>query len=369
MTWSFDPPELIDRARDLLARWADLRQADDTANRAWCRAPGRILAVRHPFRQAGFHDQFLFWLARHFPDLRRRFELALLPCAGVDLAQVAVVVPWLQDPVEAWSPVALDAACQLVEAAAARGIPVVNHPARLANGGKRAAAERLAAIGIRTPRTLAVDTASADAVRQALPGQILIREDWGHGVPSLRLGPGEPITPTALARFRRPIAVEFVDTRGPDGLYCKYRCFVAGDHHVAVHRLAAPDWEVRGGNKRSTPDLLAAEAAHVAGPDRHADLFARARVAMELDVVAFDYGYLPAGGIVVWEANPFPFIQFGPRVAELAYRDQPVHRQFAAMAGLYLERAGLPVPEPIEMLRRYDRGAAGRLALRPNLPG
>ena len=342
-------------------RLAVLVRSDEQRNRHWCAGGGRVLAVRHPARMAGFHDPFLLWLARNFPALRRQVQLALLPAADVAVQGLGVLVPWLQDPVEAWSTAALRQACDLVERCAGQGIAVVNHPARLVHAGKRSTAERLAAIGVRTPRSLAIDPARPEAARAALPGTILVREDWHHGAASLYLPPDASIEVDAVAGFRRPIAVEFVDTRGVDGLFHKYRCLVAGDHAITMHHLAAPEWEVRGDNKRTTADLLAAEARHIRMPDPHRSVFQAARRALELDFVAFDYACLADGGIVVWEANPFPFLRFGPREPHLLYRDAAVHRAYAAMAGLYLDRAGLAVPEPIEMLRTY--GAPGTDAL------
>ena len=342
-----------DRERRILDHYAQLTQLDAEANRRWCGTGDRVLLVRHPERSPGFYLLFLRWLETNFPAVRGHFQLALLPCASVDLSGVRLVVPWLQDPVEAWSPKSLPIACRLVDRCTALGIPVVNHPARLVNAGKRETAARLAAIGIRTPRIVAIDPADPEAARREIAGPMLVREDWQHGAASLRLAPGEPIDAAALGGFQRPIAVEFVDTRGADGLFRKYRVLVAGDHTIAVHLIASREWEVRGDNKVTTADLLAEEAAHIATEDANGGLLARARRALELDFAAFDYGRLRDGRMVVWEANPYPLIQFGPREAPLKYRDAPVHRSFAAMAGLYLDRAGLPVPADIDALRRY----------------
>lgn len=332
---------------------AELRRLDRVRNERWCRGDGRILVLRHPFKEPDFHETFLAWLERNFPDVRRHFELALLPAADVDLAGVRLLVPWLQDPVEAWSPPSLQDAARLAGRCIARGIPVVNHPARLSNAGKRSAARRLAAAGIRTPRMVEIDRSRPEAARAALPGRILLREDWRHGAPSVVVEPGSPIYPAAVDGYARPIAVEFVDTRGPDGIIRKRRCLVAGAHGIAVHLLASMEWEVRGGNKLATPEILAEEAAHVTRPDRLVAAFRTALAALELDFAAFDYSLMPDGRPIVWEANAFPTVRFGPPEPQLAYRDAPVHRSLAAMAGLYLDRAGLPVPDTIQALRSY----------------
>ena len=43
-------------------------------------------------------------------------------------------------------------------------------------------------------------------------------------------------------------------------------------------------------------------------PVKHADVFLRAAAAVDLDFLAFDYSYSTSRGVVIWEANPYPFI-------------------------------------------------------------
>ena len=347
-----------------VARYRRIARADRERNASWSTAEGSILAVRHPMCQAGFHDEYLTWLERNFASIRRRFRLALLPCREIDLDGVRLLATWLQDPIADWSPGALARAVALVERCAARGIPTVNHPSLLARASRLDTARRLAAAGIRTPRMLPVDAASAAVVRTALPGPILIREDGGHRRPSLLVPPDRAIEPSMLAAYRRPIAVEFVDTRSPDGLIRKRRCLMLGDRAIAGHLIAAREWEVRGGNKVTSADLLEEEAAFIAESPDGAGEFRRAQAALGLDIAAFDYGRLPDGGTVVWEANPYPFIRFGRPDPELRFRDLAVHRCYGAMARLHLTRAGLPVPPAIEMLCHYDVPKMGILVRR-----
>ena len=88
----------------------------------------------------------------------------------------------------------------------------------------------------------------------------------------------------------------------------------------------------------------------------------RATGALGLDIVAFDYSYTPSGELVVWEANPLPFIQFLKR--NHRYRARSVERTFAAMAHLYYTRAGLAVPDDVLALLAFetDHGAAEEAA-------
>jgi hypothetical protein len=75
----------------------------------------------------------------------------------------------------------------------------------------------------------------------------------------------------------------------------------------------------------------------------------RGREALGLDFVAFDYGYDHENRMVVWEANPYPFIPAFSR-RRLAYRNTALDRTLAALLALYLEAGGLAIPE--QLMRR-----------------
>lgn len=85
----------------------------------------------------------------------------------------------------------------------------------------------------------------------------------------------------------------------------------------------------------------------VAQPDPRSALFQRARRALGLDVVAFDYGFDRAGEIVIFEPNPFG-VHWYPHEAV-----DDSHPEFGSMCVFYTEllryhlaRAGLAVPVP-----------------------
>ncbi|MDX2143504.1 MAG: hypothetical protein SFV19_09125, partial [Rhodospirillaceae bacterium] len=137
-----------------------------------------------------------------------------------------------------------------------------------------------------------------------------------------------------------------------DGLFHKYRYFAAGAVGVSQHLQVSADWITRGSNRVLTDATRAAELVYIAAPDPHHARFQAARAALKLDMVAFDYGYDQAGEVVVWEANPFAHIQFARTTT--TYRNVALHRSVAAMLRLYLDTAGLPVPEVVARLTAYD---------------
>ena len=102
-----------------------LTEARDAAlNRRWRHPEPGILLVRHARKNPWFYGEFLDWLALNFPQVRSRFELALLDSGRTSAPSgCRLLVPWLQDPIQHWSPRAYDQACGLAERFTAQAFP------------------------------------------------------------------------------------------------------------------------------------------------------------------------------------------------------------------------------------------------------
>jgi hypothetical protein len=336
--------------RRLLRRRRQAR-ADERAARGLSTRP-RFLVVREATKGAGLYEVVLEWIERRVPGLRGRFELRLLPFRAADLSPYALLVPWLQDPVQAWSWRRYEQALALQRRCDAAGIAVVNRVERLPNAAKREGALRMASVGLRTPRTEPIVDARAfraDAERHRYP--LLVREDWGHQAPLHRADAPSDLAAIPIERMARPLAVEFVDVRDPrDGLWRKYRYLAAGDRGTPLHLHATTEWLTRGGHCLYTDETRRAEIAFLEGREPRHALLHRALDALGLDVAAFDYGLTPAGEMVVWEANPYPYLHFGRPTGRGAYRFPATERAIACLVRLYLCRAGLAVPPALEAL-------------------
>ena len=312
-----------------------------------------VLIVRHPQFQARFYDVVLEWAREHAPQCLPWLDVRDLPCHVTEWWAVRLLVPWLQDPVQAWSPGTFAFMEQLTAQCDARAIPVINRVGRLANAGKAAAAETLRATGLRTPRTVRIADAAAfrrDVEIHAYP--LFVREDWGHGGVMARADTPREAASIPLEQFARPVATEIIDVRDPgDGLHYKYRYLACGAIGVSQHVQASVDWITRGSNRVANDATRARELAYIARQDPHHERFQAARKALGLEFVAFDYGYTPEGEVVVWEVNPFPHVQFGR--TSTVYRNHAIHRSVAAMLKLYLDTARLETPAAIEAALRY----------------
>jgi hypothetical protein len=319
-------------------------------SKLWRRASprSRLLIVRHRAYQRQFFDVILKWVAANIPELAPLFAVHDLPVRIRDWSPYALHVPWLQDPVQQWSPETYEQAIRLAAECDARRIPVLNRVDRLVNATKSRGAALMRGVGVATPRMVPIkDRREFERTLLGLVPPLFIREDWGHARHSFRVDSPADVPRIPWSMFQRPVGIEIVDVRDPhDGLYRKYRYVAAGDLGVAHHVQSSAEWITRGENRVITPKTQDDELRYVSRADPNHNALQRARRALGLDLVAFDYGYMPDGRIVVWEANPFPLIVFGTR--RLIYRNPAIHRTLLAIVRMYLAAAGLPVPALID---------------------
>jgi hypothetical protein len=339
-----------------------LARHDAQLNRRWATADERFLVVRHAGDRPHFYDVLLNWLETHYPRVRARFELQQITCHIRDWKPYVLHVPWLQDPVQAWSPTAYKQANRLATACRARAIPIVNPVDRLTNAGKEAGARTIGAMGIRTARIMRItDRREFRETRYGFDLPLIVREDWRHGGFVCRADTPAEFRRIPLWKFKRPIVMEFIDVRDPhDGLCRKYRYVAAGDWGVPQSMHPCKSWFAKGSYTEFNDRLRDEEVAFISRPDPSHERLQAARRALGLDFLAFDYSYDRDGQLVVWEANPYPLIHFGSHHRQ--HRWPAVRRVLAAMARLYLERAGLDVPPGLAEELEFCASPAGAQA-------
>jgi hypothetical protein len=341
------------------------------ANRQWRRADADILVIRHPQHHT-LNNGLLRWLEQNFPEIRSRIDLRLMPTfnlpIGVEskqfkLSPYRLAMQWLQDPIPAWSQSVHRRAITFAGKLKAAGVPCINSPAVLLNAEK-AATGRLAQVpGIRTPRTAYLSApGDLEAFQQLINGPVVVRSDWSHGETLCRVESQDRLPWHIIRSMLHPIAVEFIDTSDSNGIFWKYRYLAAGTYGVSVHMIGSTHWEVRGKNKLTSSAELAPERGFISRPNADHQRLQAVRAALALDTVALDYALDRKGSLVIWEANPCPGLWFGPPSDRLTYRDEAIHRSYAALTGAYLDQAGIPVPESIQSLRSYASCSRSYLA-------
>jgi hypothetical protein len=317
--------------------------ADRAQNRRWSASSPRILVVSEPGHRHAYW-YFLDWLARERPQLRSQIYLDRIPCRVP--RSISLLHAWVKDPVAERAP-HVHAMLVGMEAECARLGGRVVHPSGVLSNSKRDVMfERLAQVNLRTPRVVHVD-ASFHCRRDRLPLPLLVRHRWGHGRGGgLQRLETEASFESWWADARTDpaswVASEYVDVRSPDGLYRKYRYFMAGSRGNARHLIVSPNWEVRPKDRVRTPATREEELAFVGAPFPHHALFDAARVALGFDIAAFDFSY-DASGLVVWEVNPYPDLS-RPKKEVGEYLAATTEKSYALLADFYAESSGLCEP-------------------------
>ena len=340
--------------RGLRTRWRNLRLAarDASYGRGFARPDRRILVLRQKTHLADYNDDFLAWVKRTSPRDAGSFLLRRLPSRrAIDWNNVTIVLPWVQDPLREHHPRAYEALKDVEAQADARGIPVLNRADALSNSIKSVASGILTRAGIRTPKMMRITDAGAfrasGAVEMGFP--LVIREDRGHGARIVLVRDAAELASVRLEAYECPLAVEFLDTRGPGGLFRKYRYVAIGDGGASRHMIASRQWEVRVRSRVMTPAIAAEEVAYLAGEIRERDTFRAAREALGLDVVSFDYGFDADGQLIVWDANPAAIL-WDPNAnhAGLEHQRPYVERLYSELLRYYMARAARDTSAPAE---------------------
>jgi len=232
-------------------------------------------------------------------------------------------------------------------------IPIINRVDQLINATKSVAGPLIASAGIRTPRTALIR--DREEFKETLLGlnlPLFVREDWGHKSLIRRADTPEDVRNMPLDGFTRPVATELIDVRDRrDGLYRKYRYIAAGDQGVSHHLQFSWEWVTRGGERVYTDATREEELSYISRQDQNHAALQRARKALGLDFMAFDYSYDRDGAVVVWEVNVFPYFRLAK--GKLKYRNAAIHRTMLAMLKMYLQYASLRVPDRLEHLLAY----------------
>ena len=243
-----------------------------------------------------------------------------LPFRG-RLSEFDAVLLQVQDPLGPLYPRVYEYTLALERSCDEAGVPLIGRAEPLSRTCKSRQLQILRRAGLRAPRAVRLGH-----WRDALSGELppypfVLRYDCGHA--SRDEGFAGPFrSPQELLRAGLPErgawpsrrglaglgAVEYVETREPDGLYRKYKSFVFGETVVPgifsvvrewfVHQTLEPE------KSRYRDDVL----RHFHGeidPQLRELCLAAAR-ATGFDLAAVDYSYLPDGGLVVFESNPFP---------------------------------------------------------------
>jgi Tfp pilus assembly protein PilF len=249
-------------------------------------------------------------------------------------------------------PQSLHAACALLKGVTT---PVINPPARVVETSREAVSALLASIaGARVPR---VRTLQRSLFETGQAAAALAEDGWrcplllralGHhaGHHFVRVDRFDQIDGAALSLPGDQIAaIEWLETRGPDGMFRKYRVMFLGGEIHPLHLAIAKQWKVHyfsasmadDENYRAEELAFLSNLPTVVGAKGMAAL-RDIQQALRLDYAGLDFSLGESGEILVFEANATMRItQVSPNPV-WDYRRPFMERAFAAARRAFTPR-------------------------------
>ena len=195
---------------------------------------------------------------------------------------------------------------------------VINRPEAVTRSTRDQVAKRLADIpGLVVPKATRLKKADPAKVqdkldRAGMTFPLIVREPGTHlGTTQARVDDLD-----ALVAVMEPgteyIATQFVDYRSVDGLYRKCRIWFIGPHTIFRHQFASDHWNVHNKDglrfMADRPDLIAEEKALFATPEgafppEVKEVLSAVRERIDLDYFGIDFGVMPDGQVILFEAN------------------------------------------------------------------
>jgi len=208
------------------------------------------------------------------------------------------------------------------------------------------------AAGVPMPKVVPI--ADPRELPENLAFPVIAREDRRHGGPMYLCRDDQELANVPWHELREPVVVEDRDVRSPDGRYRKWRYLVAGEDGAPRHLVIGRKWVLKAPKRIHDDAAIAEELAYASTrADPHQEILIRAAKALDLDVVAFDYGRTRSGELVVFEPNPFATLwAWFDDEARYGYPRPCVERPYGMLCAFWLERAGR-LPDVGKELRGY----------------
>jgi glutamate/tyrosine decarboxylase-like PLP-dependent enzyme/glutathione synthase/RimK-type ligase-like ATP-grasp enzyme len=241
--------------------------------------------------------------------------------------------------------------------------PVLNHPAAVLETGRCENASRLRNLpGVVAPATqifpyslLASPSGAAALLEHGFTFPLLLRVPGFHmGEHFVDVQSPEALTAAVaeLPGTGRPeaqlLAIQYLDARGADCSFRKYRVMMIDGQLYPLHLAISPHWKIHyfSADMADKPDHRAEEAAFLA--DMKSFLGAKAMDALEqlqtalgLDYAGVDFGLSRDGSILLFEANATMVVQHPDPGEHWDYRRPAVDRIHAAVRQMLIRNAGV----------------------------
>ena len=228
--------------------------------------------------------------------------------------------------------------------------PVVNQPSSVRLTGREANALRLAKLpGVVTPWI--VQKHLSDLMADAnLTFPLLLRSPGFHGGKNFVRVADRSLLHFAASELAEGdvLAIEYLDARGADGFWRKYRVMAIDGDLYPLHLAISADWKVHyfsssmaeNPGRRAEEEKFLQDMPGVLGPIAMAAL-AEIAATLALDYCGIDFALAPDGGVLVFEANATMAIVPADPDPIWDYRRAKLDQAIAAARSMVLKRVGL----------------------------
>jgi hypothetical protein len=248
---------------------------------------------------------------------------------------------------------ALDRAVTLMDRTFA---PVVNAPAAVLGTGRAANARRFAEVpGVVAPviatfsRAALTPPAGFKALeRRGLQFPVLLRAPGFHNGQHFLIVENAAQLPAALAELPGDefAAIQYLDARGADGNYRKYRVMMIGGWLYPLHLAISPNWKIHyitadmaeNAGHRGEEAAFLEDMPGVLGPRAMAAL-AEIQNMLGLDYAGIDFGLNSQGDVLLFEANATMTVLPPERDRRWDYRRAAVQRIEDAVRKMLVDKA------------------------------
>lgn len=208
------------------------------------------------------------------------------------------------------------------------GAPVINAPAVVALTGRIEVAERLRRIdGLRAPRIRRLSPPEIAAESWEYP--ILVRAPGFHtGMHFTRVDRAGDLEPALRALPAGDVlAIDYLDARGDDGMYRKYRVMLVDGRLYPLHLAISAEWKVHYFTSAMSDNPAYQEEERAFLSNMEGVLGAKAIAALRevqrrlgLDYAGIDFGLDGEGNVLLFEANATMTVPSREVNPDLAYR-------------------------------------------------
>ena len=237
------------------------------------------------------------------------------------------------------------------------GAPVLNAPSAVLATGRSDNAQRLARLsGVVAPATVTLSRealsspdAATSLARHGLKFPLLLRTPGFHtGRHFVRVEqPGAALAEAVAGLPGAELtAIEYLDSRGPDGKVRKYRVMMIDGRLYPLHVAISSHWKIhyftaemaeRAEHRAEDAEFLENMPA-VLGP-RAMTALEQIQGALGLDYAGIDFGLNAAGDLLLFEANATMVVNPPEPDERWAYRRPAVERIFGAVRGMLMRKA------------------------------